>query len=74
MSTRKGLALQINKQKRVVWNIRNIKSLFSLFKQVSCGIYEGIRSCGKNYIGETERNFETHWNEHRNTKNTPDIF
>ena len=28
----------------------------------------GICSCGKNYIGETERNFETRCSEHKNPK------
>ena len=32
----------------------------------ACKIYEGICSCGKNYIGETQRNMETRWNEHQN--------
>ena len=35
-------------------------------------IYIGKCLCGKEYIGETERNVGKHWSEHKNpTKNEP---
>ena len=33
---------------------------------IACQIYEGVCSCGQNYIGETERNVSTRWAEHEN--------
>ena len=35
-------------QFKVIWETRNIRSLFSL---VSCAVYEGVCTCGKSYIG-----------------------
>ena len=55
---------------KINWNTRNIRSLFPLkdrVEHISCAIYEGICSCGNNYIGETNRNVEVRWKEH----NTP---
>ena len=34
---------------------------------MSCVIYEGKCSCGRQYIGETIRNSDIRWNEHEST-------
>ena len=55
---------------RIIWNTKKIRSLFPLKDRNihrSCIIYEGQCTCGDLYIGETERNATTRWNEH----NTP---
>ena len=55
---------------KIIWNTRNIRSLFPLKDRVehrSCVIYEGECSCGDKYIGETNRIAQIRWNEH----NTP---
>ena len=52
---------------KIIWNTRNIRSLFSLKDRVehmSCVIYEGTCSCGEKYIGETNRIADIRWNEH----------
>ena len=52
---------------KIIWNTRNIRSLFSLKDRVehmSCVIYERTCSCGKKYIGETNRIADIRWNEH----------
>ena len=54
----------------VLWSTRNIKSLFPLKDRVthfSCVIYEGKCSCGRRYIGETIRNSDVRWGEHKST-------
>ena len=48
---------------------RIVKQLFNVKDRnphPACKIYEGKCSCGKNYIGETQRNVETRWAEHSN--------
>ena len=48
---------------------RNIPSLFPLKDKndyKSFVIYKGDCSCGSRYIGETKRNGEVKWNEHKN--------
>ena len=53
------------------WGTKKVKQLFSAKDKnphPSCKIYEGVCSCGKNYIGETGRNVITRWQEHENTK------
>ena len=48
------------------WATRKIKSLFKIkdnVKHLSCVIYQGICSCGNNYIGETIRNAVTRIDE-----------
>ena len=55
---------------KIIWNTRNIRSLFPLKDRVehrSCVIYEGVCSCGEKYVGETNRVAKIRWNEH----NTP---
>ena len=52
---------------KIIWNTRNIRSLFPLKDKVthrSCCIYEGTCSCGEQYIGETNRVSEIRWNEY----------
>ena len=51
----------------IVWITRNIKSLFPLKDRVhhsSKGVYQGVCSCGRKYIGETLRNYSIRWEEH----------
>ena len=51
----------------VVWNTRNIPSLFPLKDKVqhlNCVIYKGICSCGKTNVGETIRNCKIRWDKH----------
>ena len=53
----------------VKWSTKKISSLFCLRDKnphLACKIYEGNCSCSANYIGETQRNVETQWNEHEN--------
>ena len=53
----------------IKWKTKKIKQLFSLKERnpyPSCKIYEGECSCGETYIGETNRNVKTRWNEHSN--------
>ena len=60
----------------IIWATRKIKSLFKIkdnVKHLSCVIYQGICSCGNNYIGETVRNAVTRIDEHEqpNGKSEP---
>ena len=60
----------------IIWATRKIKSLFKIkdnVKHLSCVIYQGICSCGNNYIGETIRNAVTRIDEHEqpNGKSEP---
>ena len=51
----------------IVWQTKKIRSLFPLkdkSKYPACIIYEGVCSCGENYIGETDRNAITRWSEY----------
>ena len=53
----------------VKWSTKKVKQLFSPKDKnphPACKIYEGVCSCGMNYIGETNRNVETRWSEHNN--------
>ena len=53
------------------WGTKKVKQLFSAKDNnphPSCKIYEGVCSCGNNYIGETGRNVITRWTEHENVK------
>ena len=53
----------------IKWITRKVKSLFKVKSKnlhPSCVIYRGKWSCGKEYIGETERNVEKRWSEHNN--------
>ena len=52
---------------KIVWNTRNIRSLFPLkdrVEHVSCAIYEGKCTCDESYIGETVRITDIRWDEH----------
>ena len=51
------------------WYTKEIRSLSRLKDKnpyPACTIYKGTYSCSANYIGETKRNAETWWNEHKN--------
>lgn len=55
----------------VKWLTRKTHSLFKLKdqdKHQSSVVYEGLCSCGENYIGETVRNATIRWKEHENPK------
>ena len=55
----------------IVWKTRKIRSLFPLKDRVvypSDIVYEGLCSCGEGYIGETDRNSISRYNEHENIK------
>ena len=57
----------------ITWETKKVRQLFSL-KEVksypACKIYEGTcNQCGVKYIGETERNVRTRWNEHQISTN-----
>ena len=52
----------------IIWVTRKIKSLFKIkdnVKHLSCVFYQGICSCGNNYIGETIRNAVTRIDQHK---------
>ena len=54
-------------QFKVIWETRNIRSLFPLkdrVEHVSCVVYEGVCTCGESYIGETKRIASIRWKEH----------
>ena len=54
---------------RIKWITKKVRTLFKLKDRnpyPSCVIYEGVCSCNKNYIGETDRNAKTRWAEHNN--------
>ena len=49
------------------WNSRNIRSTLQIndnVKHYSCIIYEGICSCGENYVLESVRNVVLRWAQH----------
>ena len=51
----------------IVWNTKNIKSLFQIkdnVKHYSCIIYKGSCSCGENYVGESLRVIVLRWAKH----------
>ena len=51
----------------IIWNNRKIQSIFNnkdRVQHLSCVIYEGVCSCGADYIGETIRNVKIRWNGH----------
>lgn len=53
----------------VKWSTKKVRQLFNVKDKnpyPACKIYEGICTCGNNYVGETERNVETRWGEHEN--------
>ena len=50
----------------IKWLTKKIKNLFPLKDKnthQACKIYEGVCSCGHNYVGETKRNVEQRWKE-----------
>ena len=49
----------------VKWSTKKIRSLFGL-KDKNPHLACKICSCSGNYSGETKRNVETRWNEHKN--------
>ena len=56
----------------ITWSTRKIRSLFPLKDRVehlSCVVYEGLCSCGKKYVGETERIADERWSEHNTPSN-----
>ena len=56
----------------IIWETRNIRSLFNLEDKgshVSSVVYEGKCNCGENYIGETHRNVTIRWDEHSDISN-----
>ena len=56
-----------------LWNTSKIQSLFPLKYKVwdlSCVTYNGICSCGENYVGEIIRNFKIRWDEHNDVNKT----
>ena len=56
-------------QVSIIWKTKKVKNLFFLKDKnphMALQIYEGVCSCGENYVGETERNVETRWAEHEN--------
>ena len=53
----------------ITWKTRKIRTLFPLKDKVAISyssdvIYRGVCSCAEDYIGETDRNSITRWNEH----------
>ena len=55
----------------IKWSTKKVKQLFPVKDKnphPACKIYQGVCTCGQNYIGETQRNVETRWAEHENTK------
>ena len=61
----------------IIWATRKIKSLFKIkdnVKHLSCAIYQGICSCGNNYIGETMRDATTRINESKQTSGKSEPF
>ena len=52
---------------RIQWQTKKIKQLFILKDKnphPANVIYKGVCTCGETYVGETERNAKTRWNEH----------
>ena len=59
----------------IVWNTRNIRSLFQIkdkVKHYSCIVYEGNCSCGQKYVGESVRNVVLRCAEHEDPNNLPE--
>ena len=59
----------------IIWQTNKVRSLFSVkdkVKHISNVIYEGTCSCKRQYIGETDRNHATRWNEHNNPTHNSD--
>ena len=55
----------------IVWNTRKIRSLFpQKYKNLHpcCVVYEGLCSCGKKHMGETDRCIHLRMDEHENLK------
>ena len=55
----------------IIWNTRKIRSLFPLKDKnihPCCVIYEGLCSCGKRYMGETDRCIHLRIEEHENIR------
>ena len=53
----------------VKWSTKKIRCLFRLEDKIwylGCKIFESTCSSSANYIGETKRNVETRWNDHKN--------
>ena len=52
---------------KIKWITKKMRNLFRLKSKnlhPACAIYEGVRTCKENYIGETKRNVEIQWEEH----------
>ena len=59
----------------ITWATRKLESLFEIknnVKHLSCIIYQGICSCGQNYIGETIRNAVTRKDENEQSNGKPE--
>ena len=60
----------VNFRIAISWKARTLSSLFALKDKnlyPSCKIYYGkCKQCGEDYVGETKRNYVTHWREHDN--------
>ena len=55
----------------IIWNTSKIRSLFPIKDKnlhQHCIIYHGKCSCGKEYVGETERCNHVRFSEHENIK------
>ena len=51
----------------VGWKTKKVRSFFTLKDKnlhLSCKIYNGLCSCGEDYVGETKRNISVHYDEH----------
>ena len=59
----------------ITWATRKLESLFEIkdnAKHLSCIIYQGICSCGQNYIGQTIRNAVTRKDENEQPNGKPE--
>ena len=59
----------------ITWATRKLESLFEIkdnAKHLSCIIYQGICSCGRNYIGQTIRNAVTRKDENEQPNGKPE--
>ena len=55
----------------ISWKTKKVRSFFRVKDKTiypACQIYHGICECGKDYVGETERNTITRWAEHNNPR------
>ena len=53
---------------RIKWLTQKVKNLFRVRDKSlhqDCKIYKGVCLCGESYIGETVRNVEVRWGEHK---------